>query len=219
MRLHSKVVAALGGVFFVAAAAYGYKAYNGWQITDRILPGQTLATLIPGQPGKSRLMSKISISLAAPARQGQLLLNLREVGPDGRPGPHNLLPEPAKYGTAQLKAGDELFLPMTAYNLQVPAQGLYLLVQCLPTVASDRVVALTEAKSAVDSPRISVVLASRTEAANAPNHVVPGDSFPGLLSRYGGYKQSKAYFKLDSGGTWLQKTPAPSLEINVEYQP
>lgn len=120
----------------------------------QLVPGQSIAMLLvppaSAPVGKACVLDQIRLFLLDKPRQGRLRVRLVNVvaasalGATARPGTADLLPEAAIFTTSQLAATHkQLTLDMSQYNLLLPAEGLCVIVECLPTKPTDQFVAVT----------------------------------------------------------------------------
>ena len=199
---------------------------TGEVVARTVLPGQALATLIPGKKGSTPTLNQVTVFLAGPVQQGRLFLHLVEAqlskekltGERLRLGTHDLLPVPVVLGPAQLNQGTngQLTIPLARYKLQLPANGLFLVVECRPTKATDHLVAITVVKEADGNARTSVVLSPKPDVLSAAQ-VLPGGQFPHLLAQLGGITPSITYLRSDSVSAW-QAHSKPPCTVRVEAE-
>jgi hypothetical protein len=133
-------------------------------------------------------------------RQGRLRVRLVDVvpGPPDRPGTRDLLPSPAVFSLAQLTQArqGELVLDLTAYNLLLPAAGLAVVIECLPTDPADLGVVVSSAADGRGHTTVTLAggpgQASRTYA---------GTDFPMLTARPGVGPGTWSYYPNRHGWT------------------
>ncbi len=153
-----------------------------------LLPGQSEATVLfrPAElgPNQTCVLNQASFYLLGKPRPGQLRVRL--VALSAQAGPQasaELLPVPVYVSAAQV-SGHRVRLDLSAYNIILPAEGLCLVVECLPT--------------ATDPTAIS------------PNASPQGAGYPSIEAR--GYTLAEAptrltWFRKTADAAWYQPTP------------
>lgn len=197
---------------------------GGETIGRRILPGQALATFVPGSAAGAQQLRQLTLHLIEPAQEGRLRLRLVNAvgassGVKPHPGTTDLLPAPLALSVAQLaETQGKISLPLGAVGVGLPKEGLFLVVECRATNQAEQRVAVTVANKDTDQPLTEVVL-SRDPDNLAVAHVLPAAKFPSLLAQYGGRSNSITYLQADSTGEWLFKNPPATLRIEPEFYP
>lgn len=116
----------------------GCEPDGGRTVARRLLPGQALATYVPASGPSPQLLQSLTLHLSEPAEQGSLRLRLVNAEQSGsrlelRPGKTDLLAHPLALTPAQLRAAKgTLTLPLAGTHVQLPANGLFLVVECCP---------------------------------------------------------------------------------------
>jgi hypothetical protein len=109
---------------------------DGTPVARRLLPGQALATYVPPSGPSPLLLHSLTLHLSEPAQQGCLRLRLVNAVQDDsqldlRPGKTELLATPLTLSPAQLRASEgTLTLPLAGAHVLLPANGLFLVVEC-----------------------------------------------------------------------------------------
>lgn len=160
---------------------------EGAEMGRRLLPGQSVALLLErpasAPADKPCMLSEVRIYLQDKVKEGRLRVRLVDIqgsGTSARPGSNDLLPAPSVYSTEQLRAAPKgvLLVDVSQYGLLLPAEGLCVVVDCLPTDPADQDIKVTNDGKG----HSTVTLAT---AAGAASHNVPGDDYPSLESRRG----------------------------------
>lgn len=163
-------------------------APGGPELGRRLYPGQAVALLLArpatAPPDQPCVLSDVRFSLRERPQQGRLRVRLVEVlaGSPARPGTRDLLPTPAVFSTEQLAQArkGELALDVSASNLLLPAAGLCVVLECLPTDPADRGAAVTVAPGAQGRSTVTLT----TEPGQAPRSYA-GEDFPLLAAGRG----------------------------------
>ncbi|RSK43643.1 peptidase associated/transthyretin-like domain-containing protein [Hymenobacter perfusus] len=117
---------------------------GGRLIGSGLLPGQAVAVLLrPDRRTTATALQLMTLRLylAERPKEGRLRIRLLNVIGGGdeqnppRPGVVDLLPTPMVYGLRELAdlPGKTLTLNLASYSLTVPAEGVYVMVECLLT--------------------------------------------------------------------------------------
>lgn len=161
---------------------------GGPELGRRLYPGQAVALLLErpasAPPDQPCVVSEVRFSLRERPRQGRLRVRLVEVltGPPARPGTRDLLPTPAVFSTGQLAQArkGEVVLDVSASNLLLPATGLCVVLDCLPTDPADQSAAVTIGPGAKG--RTTVTL---TSLPGQSPRTYTGEDFPLLTAGRG----------------------------------
>jgi hypothetical protein len=159
---------------------------KGPEIGRSVLPGQSVALLITRPAGvpadQPCVVNQVKLYLSDKVKEGRLrirLVNLlHEENQGDRPGTNDLLPTPVVYSTEQLRNAPHgnLLVDLSAYNLLVPAPGLCVVVDGLPTdPATDVVSAKADPKG-----NVTVIVVPH---AGGPTQSFPSDGFPHLVAK------------------------------------
>ncbi len=166
-----------------------------------LLPGQAEAMVIErpatAPADQPCVVQQVRLFLRDKPRQGRLRVRLVTLDSaattDGaaRPGTQDLLPTPLVLTLEQLAAAPrgKLTLDLSPYNLLLPARGLCLVVECLPTDPAD-----TGATSVRDGKGKRFVVP--LPRPGIPERRYPTDDFPALTAKYGIGQQ-----------TWYRRNP------------
>lgn len=186
----------------------------------RLYPGQAVALLLErpaaAPAAQPCVVSEVRLFLQERPRQGRLRVRLVEVlpGPPARPGTRDLLPTPAIFSTEQLAHAPKgvLTVDVSAANLLVPATGLCVVVECLPTDPADQGAVVATTRDAKG--RATITLTSRG-ATNSPGRAFPGDDFPLLRAGRGAGAGTWSYYA--DRPTWTTRS-ALSYTVQTEVR-
>ncbi|QKG59067.1 hypothetical protein GKZ68_20510 (plasmid) [Hymenobacter sp. BRD128] len=115
-----------------------------------LIPSVQVAVHLAGLPeGQTGRINQLQLQLKPTAiRAGALRISLRALGPEGAaagPVGSDLLPTPLEISTAQLATAPKglLTLDLSSYNLDLPAAGVFVLVEGLGSEANQHYVSLS----------------------------------------------------------------------------
>lgn len=104
-------------------------------------------------------------------------------GSQMQPGSADLLPEPITLTAGQLSAFSRgrVSLDFSKYKLPLPAEGLFVIIECLATNPEDKFIAVTHTTTGRDKRQIVV---GPDPANSATSHVISGDDLPSLEGQF-----------------------------------
>lgn len=111
-----------------------------------LIPSVQVAVFIPGRPAGPAQLSQLQLQLKpSTIRTGGLRVYLRGVAAEAGPTGPALLPVPLVVSAQQLATAPKglLTLDLTSYNLDLPAEGLYVQLEALGSTPEQRYVAMT----------------------------------------------------------------------------
>jgi hypothetical protein len=192
------------------------------KMARRILPGQSVAMQVLPPAGSACLLNEVRLYLQDKPKEGRLRLRLVNVlagtapGNAVLPGLADLLPEPVIYSASQLAdmPHGRVTLDLSKYGLQIPAEGLCVVVDCLPTDPADKPIAVT--KPANGRGGLKVVLAPNPNDLTTA-HTLDADKFPVLEGQRSG-GTSATWARSTSKPDWRPSGPGSSnirAELNV----
>jgi len=177
---------------------------GGAELGRTLYPGQAVALLLtrPADAPADQpcVLGMVHLWLRERPQQGRLRVRLVDVlpGPPDRPGTRDLLPTPAVFSLAQLTQArrGELVVDLTPYNLLLPAAGLAVVVECLPTDPAD--LGTTVSAAADGRGHTTVTLAGSPGQAS---RTYAGTDFPMLTARHGTGPGTWSYYPNRTGWT------------------
>jgi hypothetical protein len=185
----------------------------GPELNRGVLPGQSIALLVTRPAGTPAdqpcIVSQVHLYLSDKVKEGRLRVRLvnivREAGQPDRPGLNDLLPAPVVYSTEQLRSAPKgnLLVDLSAYNLLLPAEGLCVVVDGLPTDPATDVVSV----KADPKGNVMVVVVPH---AGGPSQTRPSDGFPHLVAKR--EAGTRTWGRSPSRPTWAV---APGLAYTV----
>ena len=165
---------------------------KGAHLARGLSPGQALAMFLapPAQSpaGQASVLDQIQLFLLDRPLEGRIRVRIVEAlpglsqGSPARPGPADFLPEAAVFSLAQLQAlpRGQLTVDVSKYSLLMPPQGIFIVVECLPTNPADQVVAVTQAP---DSKHPTQIVLAPDPQNLTTAHTVPSDKYPAFEGR------------------------------------
>lgn len=179
-------------------------AAGGAELGRTLYPGQAVALPLtrPADAPADQpcVLRTVRLWLRERPRQGRLRVRLVDVlpGPPNRPGTRDLLPIPAVFSLAQLTQArrGELVLDVAPYNLLLPAAGLAVVIECLPT---DPAGLDTPVSTATDGRGHTTVTLAGGPSQTSRSYA--GTDFPVLTARYGAGPGTWSYYPSRVGWT------------------
>ena len=123
------------------AQTFSTGLHEGPKLGSRLYPGQAAGLLVMRPTSvpadQPCVITHVRLFLRDKPQQGRLRVRLVSIepGPPAHPGANDLLPTPVVFSTQQLANAPhgQLVLDLSAYDLLLPAAGLCVVVECLPT--------------------------------------------------------------------------------------
>jgi hypothetical protein len=183
------------------------------KISQRVLPDQSYAVYLLTQ---ADALKSVQLDMVETPQEGNLLLSVVAATPDaqGHPIPgDSVLVAPVSFPHAKLQSSGSgpLDLPLGSKAWRVPPQGAFLVVQCSPTLATDKQVAITVANRGTSDPTTKVVL----RTASNQDKVLDASTYPALAAAQ--LPATPTYVRLHPSAHWL--TQAQFLSLRVETTP
>jgi len=167
---------------------------KGKSMARHLVPGQAVALYLAPPTttlaGQASVLDQLRFFLASRVAEGQLRVRLVTAQPaplhpgsQVQPGPVDLLPEPFTLTASQLAAFSRgrVSLDLSKYKLPLPAEGLFVIIECLATNPEDKFIAVTH--TTTGRAKRQIVLGP--DAANpATAHVVADEDLPSLEGQF-----------------------------------
>ncbi len=171
---------------------------GGPALGRRLFPGQAVALLLerPASAPADQpcVVSEVRLFLSERPHQGRLRVRLVELlaGPPAQPGIRDLLPTPAVFTLDQLAQARKgiLVLDVSAANLLLPAAGLCVVIECLPTDPADQTATITIAPGVKGHTTVTLT----GGAPSLPPRTYPAQDFPLLTAGRGAGAGTWSYY-------------------------
>jgi hypothetical protein len=192
---------------------------GGPELGRRLYPGQAVALLLErplsAPAGQPCVVNEVRLFLSNHPPQGRIRVRLVEVLPGlpVHPGIRDLLPTPVVFTPQQLAQARKgvLMLDVSAANLLLPASGLCVVIECLPTDPADQTATIT---IAADVKGHTIVTLIGGVPGRLPR-TYPGQDFPLLRAGRGAGVGTWNYYSKRS--VWTTRS-AVSYTVRTEVR-
>ena len=190
---------------------------KGEHIGRRLLPGQAIAVQLVPPAGQSCQVNTLRFLLTEKTHEGRIRVRLLNALPgpsEGhlKPGTTELLSQPVLLSNELLVAAKKGYVQvdLSSFNLTLPAEGVFVVLETLPTDPADKPVAVTH--NANNKGGLKMVLATNLDDLTT-SHTLPTEDFPLLAGLRANGTPTYSWFS--SRPVW-QELGGAGTNIHVE---